>query len=103
MADLTVDHPRRAAVSSYGLSGTNVHAVLEQAPAETPPHDVAPPSPMAPPLMFPLSSTSAEGLRRTAGRLADWVAAGGSENGTALTDLAYTWPVGVATARYARR
>ena len=29
-------HPRRAAVSAYGMSGTNVHAVLEQAPAQAP-------------------------------------------------------------------
>ncbi|HTQ17456.1 MAG TPA: sulfolipid-1 biosynthesis phthioceranic/hydroxyphthioceranic acid synthase [Mycobacterium sp.] len=78
--------PRRAAVSSYGLSGTNMHAIVEQAPesdasiAETPE--------VSKQLVFPLSSTSAEELRRTAGRLADWVAERGDS--LRLPDLAYT-------------
>ena len=81
-------HPRRAAVSSYGLSGTNVHAILEQAPDTATPHDTAAGSALAPPLLFVLSSTSAEALRRTSRRLADWVEAHAGD--VALPDLAYT-------------
>ena len=84
------DHPRRAAVSSYGLSGTNVHAIVEQAPEQAAEaaasEDVVAESSTAP-LLFPLSSTSAAELRRTAGRLADWVQA---HDDVSLPDLAYT-------------
>jgi polyketide synthase 5 len=79
--------PRRAAVSSYGFSGTNVHAILEQAAETVAQHNGEIASAMAPPLLFALSSTSTEGLRQTAARLAEWVAA---HDEVALPDLAYT-------------
>ncbi len=84
------NHPRRAAVSSYGLSGTNVHGVLEQLPVPTElvaRQDLSVDSGTAAPWLFPLSSTSPDELRRSAGRLADWVLA---HDEIALTDLAYT-------------
>ncbi|MFI0939915.1 sulfolipid-1 biosynthesis phthioceranic/hydroxyphthioceranic acid synthase [Streptomyces sp. NPDC021020] len=64
--------PRRAAVSAFGMSGTNVHAVLEEAPAPAP---VTPAGPGAERLLFPLSATSADELAPTATRIADWLEA----------------------------
>lgn len=76
--------PRRMGVSSFGMSGTNVHAVLEQAGSDV---FAATPQP-AGAQMFPLSATSADALRDTARRLADWVA--GHPDALPTADLAYT-------------
>ncbi|OBI34791.1 sulfolipid-1 biosynthesis phthioceranic/hydroxyphthioceranic acid synthase [Mycobacterium colombiense] len=84
-------HPRRAAVSSYGMSGTNVHAILEQAPEQAPAQVSG--EPAGSPLLFPLSATSAEQLRVTAARLADWLDERGAldgESSAGLRDLGYT-------------
>ncbi|WUI04678.1 SDR family NAD(P)-dependent oxidoreductase [Micromonospora sp. NBC_00421] len=63
--------PRRAAVSSFGLSGTNSHVVLEQAP---PVEDAEPVEVSAPPvLLWPLSGRSAAALAGQADRLREFL------------------------------
>ncbi|WP_344469855.1 beta-ketoacyl synthase N-terminal-like domain-containing protein, partial [Kitasatospora kazusensis] len=63
------DHPRRAAVSSFGISGTNAHLILEAAPNTTEP-DTDSPAAVTPLL---LSAKTEPALRDQAGRLHEFL------------------------------
>ncbi|MFE3260622.1 SDR family NAD(P)-dependent oxidoreductase [Nocardia sp. NPDC059091] len=66
--------PRRAAVSSFGISGTNAHVILEEAPAEIETSE-QPPSPSADVLLpWILSAKSGVALAAQANRLMNYPA-----------------------------
>ncbi|WKK25375.1 SDR family NAD(P)-dependent oxidoreductase [Streptomyces olivoreticuli] len=86
--------PRRVGISSFGVSGTNAHTVIEQAPAEDRTPEDAPESPdpagqAAPGDSIPLlvSGQSPQALRAQAERLAAHLAA---TPGLSLTDLGHS-------------
>ena len=64
--------PRRAAVSSFGISGTNAHLILEQPPQprQTASQDNGPADGLQ---LWPLSGRTPEAVRDAAGRLARWL------------------------------
>ncbi|WP_190019394.1 type I polyketide synthase, partial [Streptomyces lucensis] len=76
--------PRRAAVSSFGISGTNAHVILEQAPVEEPEtrDDVTPGGPVA----WVLSARTEEALREQAARVRGLV----GERELAVADVGFS-------------
>ena len=79
------DGPRRAAVSSFGMGGTNAHVVLEEAPAP------APADPSDDPELLVLSARTAGALDAMTGRLGDHLAA---HPEVPLADVAWTLRTG---------
>ncbi|QKW05115.1 acyltransferase domain-containing protein [Streptomyces sp. NA04227] len=98
----TTDHPRRAGVSAFGISGTNAHVVLEEAPAPAPtpseadartPEDTDEPALLARldgAVPWLLSAKSAAALRGQAERLRTYATAGDPDRSATAVALATT-------------
>ncbi|WP_030450095.1 type I polyketide synthase [Herbidospora cretacea] len=80
--------PRLVGVSSFGLSGTNAHLVLESAPPAGPATEAA-----EGPHALPVSAASEAAFREHAARLAAWLE---DHPGADLADVAHTLRVGRA-------
>ncbi|MEU4565135.1 type I polyketide synthase [Micromonospora sp. NPDC023956] len=97
-----VDRPRRAAVSSFGISGTNAHAIIEQAPTDIPKprsarSTVLPELVAADAVPLPVSARSARALRDQAARIRDHLA---ERPDLDLVDLGYSLATGRAHHPY---
>jgi acyl transferase domain-containing protein/acyl carrier protein/thioesterase domain-containing protein/nucleoside-diphosphate-sugar epimerase len=79
--------PRRAAISAFGLSGTNVHVVLQEAPALPVRH-----LPRRTAYVAPLSAQTPEALSARLAGLAEWLHGEGATHEPG--DIAYTLAAG---------
>ncbi|MFC4907609.1 SDR family NAD(P)-dependent oxidoreductase [Actinomadura gamaensis] len=87
-----VDRPRRAAVSSFGVSGTNAHVIIEQAAEETG-EPVAPRVVSDAPVLLPLGARTEAAVRAQARRVADRL---GADPDLDPVDVAYSLATGRA-------
>ncbi|HEX8074681.1 MAG TPA: SDR family NAD(P)-dependent oxidoreductase, partial [Thermoleophilaceae bacterium] len=90
------DRPRRAGISSFGVSGTNAHVIVEEAPPAPEPRQAAVPEPRVVPWL--VSAKTDEALRAQAERLRSHLEA---NDQLAPLDVAYTLATG--RARLERR
>ncbi|WP_079151639.1 type I polyketide synthase, partial [Streptomyces sp. RTd22] len=87
-----LERPRRSAVSSFGISGTNAHVILEAAPEDTTAPDPGP-APEAPMIPWALSAKTSTGVRRQAARLLARIT---DDPGVDPRDVGYTLATGRA-------
>ncbi|MBI0378978.1 acyltransferase domain-containing protein, partial [Streptomyces albiflaviniger] len=85
--------PRRAGISSFGISGTNAHTIIEQAPAVDAPAEAPERHGLGGLVPFALSAKNAEALRAQAARLRTHIV---SRPEAAPLDLAHALAVGRA-------
>jgi acyl transferase domain-containing protein len=88
------ERPRRGGVSSFGVSGTNAHVIVEEAPAATA-EDLAAARPA---YLLPLSARSEEALDALVARYARHLA---DDPAASIADICYT--AGVGRTHFAHR
>ena len=85
------NEPRRAGVSGFGFSGTNIHVILEEAPS--PMHKSTDAIPESPYQLLTLSAKNEEALHALAQRYAEHCATNSDQS---LSDICFTSHVGRA-------
>ncbi|HXO73315.1 MAG TPA: amino acid adenylation domain-containing protein, partial [Bradyrhizobium sp.] len=97
-----VEHPHRAALSSFGMGGTNAHAILEQPPADERTQENVATAGLKKTIkhLVPLSARNEERLKEYAANLLKFISErsiageGATPAGLNLADVAYTLQVG---------